>query len=902
MILVYYHHMSSSRTEQFAVPQSEWHAKHEGDVMAQLGVGFQGLGEHEVEKRRAQFGENIFSETAQISFLNKVVAQLKSPLAIVLVVACLLTLGLREFVDAGVIAFALLIAVIVGVAQEGKASRAFKTLAKSQVHIAVVVRSGKKHQIQACELVPGDIVVLQDGMQAPADLRLIKTKKLAMNEAALTGEWLAVKKSPAAVEVGTPMAERDSMAWMGTYVSEGSGLGVVVATGDHTAVGKLASAVQNVDNPETPLQREMTKVSQIMLWIISGLVVLIFIVGIVQGRDFQHMLLTAIAVAVASVPEGLPAAVTIILAVGMEALLKRGGLVRSLLAAETLGSTTFVLTDKTGTLTEARMAVAGIIHAEKTYGGSADAWHKDIVARDLFDTALCATDAYIDELPAQHKSEVRGDPVERAILETSYSIAIKAEGDTSRGRRIDYLAFTSENRFAAGLTPYADSFRLCINGAPEYLLAEATHVRTSAGVQPMTEEYRRVFEDEISKATKEGKRLVAVGFKAVPYSEIPEETIGMLDGLVFSGVVVLADPVRRGVSEAISGVQEAGARVILVTGDNPETALTIAREVGIADAESISLTGTDLEKMTDGELEDVLRNVSVFARVLPQQKMRLATVLQEVGEIVAMTGDGINDAPALQKANIGVAIGSGTEVAKEASDLVLVNDSFATIHAAIEEGRRIVANLRKIVGYLLSTSLSEVVLIGAALSVGAPPPILPAQILWANIIEEGLMSVAFAFEKGDRNAMKQKPQDVHAQGILSRSMMKFIAFVIVVLSTLTVSLYFMMRAQEMPIDELRSVMFLAVAMDSLFIAFAFRSLSVPLWKVPLRDNLFFFGSFAISLFLLFGAINISFMRTILSYEGVSFMNFMLVMSFSALALVTIEIAKWLFFERRKKFI
>ena len=787
-----------------------------------------------------------------------------------------------------------------GVLQEGKASRAFDTLASSQVKMATVHRNGRLHQIEASLLVPGDIVELSDGGQVPADIRLLKTKKLAINEAAMTGEWLAVNKSTEPVAVGAPFAERNSMAWMGTFVSKGSGVGVVVATGDRTELGSIAGGIDSVEDPETPLQKEMARVSRIMLMIIGVLVVLIFIIGLIQDRSLTNMLLIAIAVAVASVPEGLPAAVTIILAVGMEALLKRGGLVRNLLAAETLGSTTFVLTDKTGTLTEAKMAVAGIIHSERTYHGVGPKWKDDMVARDLFDTALCATAAFVDEIETENKSELRGDPVECSILESAHSIGINMEGDTARGRRIDYLAFTSENRFAAGLTPYGDGFRLCVNGAPEYLLEYAESARTTAGVVPMTSAERERFESEIEVATKEGKRLVGVGFRMVNYQDIPEQTEGLLDGLVFLGVVVLADPIREGVAEAIAGVLGAGAKIALITGDNPETALSIARKVGIAGADSIALVGTELEKMSDGELLDVLHNVRVFARVLPKQKLRIAQVLQEAGEVVAMTGDGINDAPALRRANIGIAIGSGTEVAKEASDLVLMNDSFATIHAAIEEGRRIISNLRKIVGYLLSTSLSEVVLIGAALLIGAPVPILPAQILWANIIEEGLMSVAFAFERGEKGAMKRKPHDIRAEGILSRDMLKFIAVVVVILGLLLVVLYSIVHSMNLPIEELRSIMFLAVAMDSLFIAFAFRSLTVPLWRVPLRDNIFFVGSFMLSLLLLVMAVTVPFLKHILSYETVTFMEFMLVLLFSVLTLGTIEIAKWVFFARSAK--
>lgn len=894
--------MNQPKLETFSRPIkniSEWHAKPVTEVLSVFGVSEHGLSESEVKNRRETYGPNQFHEMQSPGLWTHIFAQLRSPLSLVLVVAFLVTFSLGEFIDAGVIAFALLIAVVVGLLQEGKASRAFEKLSASQEKVAVVIRAGKQHEIKAADLVPGDVVVLQDGMQVPADVRIIKSKKLAINEAALTGEWMGVEKGIEPVALGAAFAERASMAWMGTFVASGNGKGIVVATGDNTALGELAQEVQTVTESLTPLQVEMARVSRIMLIIICVLVVCIFIVGLFQGLSFHDMLLTSIAIAVASVPEGLPAAVTIILAVGMEALLKKGGLVRNLLAAETLGSTTFVLTDKTGTLTQARMAVSGLVLADVVYSGESERWEQDMVARDLFDTALCAANAYLDEDSQTGVTYIRGDAVERAILESASLIAISPEGDTARGRRVDYLAFTSENRFAAGVTPYGNAFRLCVNGAPEFLLAAATGVRTNNGVEPLTEECRKSIERAITACTKEGKRLVAVGFKTVSYDDIPDDTEHVLDNLIFSGVVVLADPVRDGVSDAIAGVQSAGARVALVTGDNPETALSIARAVGIADADSIALTGSELEKMSDGEILDVLYNVSVFARVLPKQKMRLAQILQSNGEIVAMTGDGINDAAALRRANIGVSVGSGTAVAKEASDLVLVNDSFATIYAAIEEGRHIISNLRKIIGYLLSTSLSEVVLIGFALCLGAPPPILPAQILWANIIEEGLMSVAFAFERGEKGLMKRRPQDIHAEGILSRAMLQFIASVIFVLSALTITLYVIVLAQDLTLEQVRSTMFLAVAMDSLFIAFAFRSLTTPVWKISLKDNFFFIGSFVLSTMLLIGALMIPFGRTILSYEPLPFIDIALVVSFSIASLLVIEVAKWFFFERPK---
>ncbi|MDA8596943.1 HAD-IC family P-type ATPase [Candidatus Pacebacteria bacterium] len=890
---------SKSRTSDhhFSKPSyTNWHAISPEETLAAFDATTEGLAKADVAERTAAFGPNQFSETKTDSFFIQVINQLKSPLAFVLLVAFAITAALQEFVDAGVILFALCIALVVGVIQEGKASRAFKKLSESQVTHATVIREGQRQQVSAPQLVPGDIVVIQNGMQVPADMRIIQSKNLTINEASLTGEWLAVEKQSTKASVGAALAEQSSMGWMGTFVASGQGLGVVTATGDQTAMGALAHDVQDVVEVSTPLQVEMRKVSKIMIYIIGVLVAGIFIIGIWQGLSLHDMLLLSIAIAVASVPEGLPAAVTIILAVGMEALLKRGGLVRNLLAAETLGSTTYVLTDKTGTLTQARMAVTSIILPASTET-EPESWPENPRIRNLFNISLAATDAYIDG----ETGKVRGDSVERAIVSACKESAIELSHDSLRSERFDYMPFESENRFAAGLSGAKEAPLLCINGSPEILLENAAKVCLDGESVDMTDEVRLRFTREIEAMTTAGKRLVAVGFQKPSYTDIPEHTqTALLRDLTYVGVIVLDDPVREGVDEAIDGVQSAGAKVLLITGDNPQTALSIALQAGVVEAGARALTGTDLAEMTDEEiLAEIEAGVHVFARVLPRQKMRIATILQQKGEIVAMTGDGINDAPALRRANIGIAIGSGTEVAKESSDLVLVKDSFATIYAAIEEGRRIISNLRKIVGYLLSTSLSEVVLVGAAIIVGAPTPILPAQILWANVIEEGLMSVAFAFEKGEKGAMRRKPQDIHEEGILSRDMLWFMAMVITILSALSLALYFYLRSLNLPLEELRSAMFLSISIDSLFMAFAFRSLTTPVWKIPLHTNLFFIGSFLISAALLGIVLTVPFFQKVLSYTPLPMFDILLVLGFSLAALVTIEICKWIFFERRR---
>jgi len=870
-------------------------AKSVEELFKELKTSKAGLDHGEVKRRQEKYGKNIFSKQKKRTLFIKLWEQIKSPLAFVLIIAFLVTFALGEYVESIVIAAALLVAVVIGIIQEDKSSRAFETLANSQTHYATVVRGGKKQRILAEDVVVGDVVQLQSGDQVPADVRIFLVKQLSINEAPLTGEWIAVSKNPAPVAPGTVLAEQTSMAWMGTFAAEGWGQAVVTAIGDATQVGLLAKDVREVKEVPTPIQEEMARISRVMLYLICTLVSIIFVIGLYQEQALHEMLIMSIAIAVASVPEGMPAAVTIILAVGMESLLKRGGLVRNLLAAETLGSTTFVLTDKTGTLTEAKMAITGVIDSEGLVKNVFE--ERSAYLERVFDVSLAAADAYTDA--GTKELTIHGDPVEVAILKTAASFDKREEGDSLRAKRTDYYAFTSENRFAAGLSEYGDNRVLSVNGAPDLMLASSIRILTAEGEREITDKHRNAVKAAIDAETKRGKRLVATGYKSVNFHEIPTGGTELIEELVFAGVLIFDDPVREGVADAIAGVRSAGAQVRLITGDNSLTALSIAEQVGIAKAGDTVMTGDALAQLDDEELWLALKDVHVYARILPSQKMRIASVLQKKGEIVAMTGDGINDAPALRRANIGIAIGSGTEVAKEASDLVLMKDSFAVIYAAIEEGRRIASNLQKIIGYLLSTSLSEVVLIGSALIIGAPVPILPVQILWANIIEEGFMSVAFAFEKGEKDAMKRKPKDIHEEGILSKKMMSFVGLVVAVHGTLLVSLYFYLQYLQLPIEELRSVMFLVVALDSLFISLAFRSLTVPLWRVPLFSNLVFVGSFLISAFLFTGVLSLPFLQGMLEYHPIPTKDWIFVFGFSLLTLATVELAKWIFFEREQ---
>lgn len=880
--------------------QAKWHSETAQTTLDILDTSRKGLTEKSVSARRAVYGKNELPTAKTPSFFLRIFNQLRSPLTLVLVGAFFLTLFFKEYLDAIVIAIALAIAVGVGILQEGRASKAFAKLTESQDEHAQVRREGVRYQLAARDLVPGDIVHVEAGMQVPADIRLLLQKNFSVNEASLTGEWLAVTKQLDVLPIGIALAERSNMAYKGTYAASGYATGVVVETGTKTAIGSLASELQMIHSDETPLQREVRKLSVYMLYIILTVITILFGIGVMQGQSVEEMLLISIAMAVASVPEGLPAALTIILAVGMEALLKRGGLVKNLLAAETLGSTTYVLTDKTGTLTYGRMSVAGILQGGRTISFD-DSAMKEEISVDLVETALFASNAYYD----QKQKVVQGDPVEAAIYKLADHLELVSDGSSWQDNRSDYVPFSSEARFAAGIHSVSGVYQLCVNGAPSTLLAAATrYIAADGSVKPLTESALTEIRDAIAGETKAGSRLIAVAKKNVLFQDLPENSDTLMSDLIFQGLLILNDPVRTDVKEAIKGVESAGARILLVTGDNAETARTIAGQAGITITNDRVITGTEIEEMSSPELLSAIKaGVTVFARVLPQQKLRLTNILQREGEIVAMTGDGINDALALQKANIGVAVGSGTEVAKEAADLVLVDDSFSVIYAAIEEGRRIVSNIKKVVGYLLSTAMSEVVLIGAALLTGGAAPLTAAQILWSNIVEEGFMGAAFAFEKGDKDAMKRRPQDIHKEGVLSRDMFLFMAFSILVLSSLSLALYFYLRLiLQVPFEELRSAMFLSISIDSIFMAFAFRSLTTPIWKIPLRSNLFFSGATVFNVVLLVIVLSVPALREILSYQPLPLYDIVLVFGVSLASLATIEVAKWLFFERKDKMV
>jgi len=839
-----------------------------------------GLSEKEVKNRQAEFGLNKLPEEEPLSRLKIFLEQLRSPLIYILIIAGIITLILQEYTDSIVIFGAVVVNTIVGFFQENKASKALRELKRVVKYQSQVVREGNLKVIDSSELVSGDIFILNPGDKVPADGRIIESYNLKINEMVLTGEWLPAKKNSKFLPKEKPLADRDNMVYMGTVVEDGKGKVVAAGIGLETEIGKVAQMVKEAKEEKTPLQKKITKFSKIIGGIIGIIAIIIFIEGIITGNTFIEMFTTSVAVAVAAIPEGLPVAMTVILALGMQRILKRRGLVRKLLAAETLGNTSIIATDKTCTLTEGKMKLTEVFMITKK---------KNAKTLPLKIALLC-NEAFIEnpkDLP--EKWRVRGRPTEKALLIGAIEAGFNQEEIEETEKKIDEIPFDPVRKYGIALYQLSSKKSIIyLLGAPEKLL-ELSKTPPKA---------LESFNKKLKELTKNGYRVVGTAYKKI---ERNEEKIKNLEeeikDLTFAGLIALRDPLRQDVKKAVKTCIRAGMRPIIVTGDHKLTAKAVASELGFKLDEENILEGNDLDELSDEEFESQLNKIRVYARVEPKHKIRIIDAWQKRGEVVAMTGDGINDAPALKKADIGIALGSGTEVAKETSDLILLNDSFSIIVAAIEEGRAILDNIRKVITYLLSDSFSEVILVGGALLAGFPLPILPAQILWVNLIEDGLPDIALAFEPKERDLMRQKPQRKEAP--LLTQEMKVIIFIIGIFTDLILlGLFFWLWQKNHDISYVRTMVFAALAINSLFYVFSCKSLRKNLWHINPFSNRFLVGAVVIGFLMLIIAIYLPFLQTLLKTVPLGPFEWLILIGLGLVNIVSIEITKWFFITKK----
>ena len=752
------------------------------EVVDALGVSVdRGLDPQEVQRRRKQYGQNRLRTAERRSAWDILIEQFKSVIVALLGVAAIVSFAFGEVVEAVAIGVVILINAAIGFVTELRAVRSMEALQELSQVSAKVRRDGKAKEVPAEEIVPGDIVLVDGGDVVTADVRLFEASKLQANESALTGESVPVGKQTEPVDEETALAERASMLFKGTAVTRGSGHGVVVATGMDTELGHISSLVEEAEEEVTPLERRLSQLGHRLIWVTLGVAALVTISGVVSGRDLLLMIRSGIALAVASVPEGLPIVATVALARGMWRMAKRNAVVNRLSAVETLGSTNVILTDKTGTLTENRMTVTQLVlpsaadrssrievsgeglETEGRFsldGDSVDPGRHDLLRQALEIGVLCNNAALSREGAGDEVSSV-GEPTEVALLVAGAKAGMRRDELTEEMPEAREVAFDPEINMMATFHERRDGddgYLVAVKGALEAVIGSSTHLMTQDGRRELTDKERQRWMEKNREMAEQGLRVIATASRTAPSTE--EDPF---QDLTFLGLQALLDPPRSDVRASIKAAQDAGVRVIMITGDQPATARNVAQAVGLVKDDDVAVIhGGEIEDLSDLD-EDACRRVMdapIFARVTPEQKLDLISLHQERGAIVAMTGDGVNDAPALKKADIGVAMGQrGTQVAKEAADMVLKDDRFSTIVAAIQQGRTIFNNIRKFVLYLLSCNVAEIIVVGLASLVNAPLPIRPLQILFLNLVTDVFPALALGVGRGDPHIMERPPRD-----------------------------------------------------------------------------------------------------------------------------------------------
>ncbi len=862
-----------------------WHTYSVADVLRETqSDAHTGLTEKKVEEQRVKWGKNELQEAEQRSLLSMFIDQYKDFMVVVLLVATVISALLGEHIDALTIAAIMLLNGILGVIQEFRAEKSLTALKKMSAPQAKVLREAARRTVEASELVPGDLIFLEAGDRVPADARWLEVYDLQVDESPLTGESLPVRKqidvlSDAASTVG----DRKNMAFMGTMVARGSGRAVVVETGMNSEMGHIATLIQSTKPQETPLQAKLAQLGKILIFISLVLTFIVVMAGVVHGQPVYEMFLAGVSLAVAAIPEGLPAIVTVALALGVQRMIRRKAIVRKLPSVETLGSATVICSDKTGTLTQNRMTV--VSH-----------YSLDVNAQKLMEISETCNNAIIDEQNEQ------GDPTELALLQWNR----KNNAEISGIVRVAEIPFDSERKKMSVLVERSDGAtrlnELHCKGAPEMILERCTHYWSAGKANILTSTHKQQIISANERMAGEALRVLGLAFR--PLSSVPvQNKLSSLEPaeweqqLVFVGLVGMIDPPREEAQEAIEQCEQAGIRTIMITGDHRTTAEAIATQLGLMKKGRISMTGAELEQLEERELEQALDKVAVFARVAPEHKMRIVKALQNRGHIVAMTGDGVNDAPAIKAADIGIAMGqSGTDVAKEASSLVLSNDNFSTIVAAIEEGRNIYDNIRKFIRYLLASNVGEMMTMMLAMLMGMPLPLVPIQILWENLVTDGLPAMALGVDQPEEDLMHRAPRQPR-ENVFARRLGWKIVSRGVAIGVFTLIAFALTYQTTQHLVHAQTVAFATLVMAQLIHVFDCRS-SRSIFHRNLFENKYLTVAVVSSVLLLLGVIYIDWLQPVFHTVNLSLRDWTLVLVMAALPTLMFG-AGSLFTNRRK---
>lgn len=848
-----------------------WHTLDIREIFDLLGTGPDGISQLTAEARLAEHGPNVLQEKRKKPWWALLFNQFRDFMIIVLIAAAIISGVIGDVTDTIIILVIVVLNAVIGFVQEYRAERAMEALKKMAAPLATVLRDGKVRSIASAELVPGDVVVLEAGSVVPADLRVIESRSLRVEEASLTGESHPVDKIIRHLsEKEIPLGDRTNMAYKNTFVTYGRGKGVVVSTGMNTEIGQIASMLQEEESM-TPLQKRLAdfgKKLSIIVFIICGI---LYIAGLLRGEEPIKMLLVAISVAVAAIPEALPAVITIALALGAKRMVKRNSLIRKLPAVETLGSVTYICTDKTGTLTQNKMQV---VQKKET----ADAY--TLNGKGMSDLFVCM--ALNNDATKDHSAAWRGDPTEVALIEhvqTSHTLG-QIETLRSGFPRMAELPFDSERKCMTTIHRFDSRSLVITKGAAEAIAGKLKDEAMAAQVIHDTE-----------KLAAQGMRVLAFGYKILDKlpAEISAEKIETQ--LTFCGLAGMIDPPREEVKAAIEECKSAGIHPVMITGDHPLTAASIAKEIGILGENELVLTGAELSKIEAAKFEDIVEKVSVYARVSPEQKLTIVKALQQKNHFVAMTGDGVNDAPSLKKANIGIAMGiTGTEVSKEASHMILLDDNFATIVKAVREGRRIFDNIRKFIKYTMTSNSGEIWTIFLAPLVGLPIPLLPIHILWINLVTDGLPGLALTREPAEDNIMRRPPRHPD-ESIFAQGLGWHILWVGLLMGAVCLGIQAWAHHSGNPAAQ--TMVFTVLCLSQMGHVFAIRSDYKMLYRHGFFSNLSLAGAVGITFLLQLGIIYLPFANAIFKTQPLSAFELFICLSASAIVFHAVELEKWM---------
>ena len=884
-----------------------WHSQSGEELLAQLGSTATGLSASEAAQRLAANGPNELKEGKRISPLQIFLGQFKSLIIWILIAAGVISGVLGEVVDAIAILAIVVLNAVIGFYQEFNAEKSIAALKKMTAPQAKVRRDGQVTLIPASGIVAGDILALEAGDLVAADARLLEAASLKCIESALTGESEAVTKQPATLEQGDiPLGDRENMVFMGTSIAAGTGQAVVVATAMNTELGRIAGLIEEAGAEEgTPLQQKLDSFGRILVWAALGIVALLFGLGLLRGTKLLELTMTSVSLAVAAVPEGLPAVVTVSLALGVLRMSRRRALVRKLPAVETLGSTTVICTDKTGTLTVGEMTVRALYVSGQSYEVTGEGYGPDGEARfegkkaeaphtapllELATVLLGCNNAHLVQEDGKWKTV--GDPTEGALV----AAGRKAGGDRERIEKElpkhHEIPFDSDRKRSTVIRKLPDGkFRAFINGAPDVLLERCTNLYTSTGVRPMTDDDRKNIVAQNTAMAQQALRVLGSAYRDRDNASPADLTADTVEhDLVFVGLSGMYDPPRQEAKEAVAKCRAAGIRVVMITGDHPHTATAIAREIGIASAEDVAIAGVELDKLSDDELHKRVARIAVYARVTAEHKLRIIRAWKANDAVVAMTGDGVNDAPAIKGADIGIAMGkSGTEVTKQAADMIVTDDNFASIVAAVEEGRGIYDNIRKTLQYLLAGNTGELLLMTVCVIVGLPMPLLPIHLLWINLVTDGLPALCLATDPIDPDVMKRHPRR-RSERITNRSFLQimFLTGFLTAGVSFAVYLYVLKTGT---VEMARTHAFAVLVFAELLRSFGCRSETKPVWRIPLLSNLNLLLVVALSFGLQVWSHHNETLGRFLKTSLMSFSDCFMLLAVSVIPLAVLEVVK-----------